>query len=108
MHITSVLCCRTGCAPSVSLLPFVAVVRACAQARSILWVVVGVVLSSSERARERALSPRGYLVCLRRWCSFRLSARYLVCHLHWCCCHLGARRARERAQSGVLWSLSVG
>jgi hypothetical protein len=41
VHSTSVLCCRTGCAPSVSLLPFVAVVRARAQARSTLCVVVG-------------------------------------------------------------------
>jgi hypothetical protein len=83
VHSISALCCRTGCAPSASLLPFVAVVRARAQARSmhILCVSSSVVLSSSERALSRVSSS----VVL-----------------------LSSERARERAQSGVLWSLSVG
>jgi hypothetical protein len=94
VHITSVLCCRTGCAVlphRVCSLGLASAVHCCGQSAraSALYLACG------RRWCSRRLSARvsaRYLMCLRRWCCFRLSARgYLVCRLYWCCCHLGAR-----------------
>jgi hypothetical protein len=50
VHSTSVLCCRTGCAPAVSLLPVVTVSSERARERALSRVSSSVVLLSSERA----------------------------------------------------------
>jgi hypothetical protein len=101
-HLCAVLPHRMCCAAAPGVLPRSRFCRSLlwserARKRALSCVWSSVVFSSSERARERALSHVPSSVVLLSSERARLSRVSSVLVL------LPSRRARERAQSGVLW-----